>query len=292
MAAKNFAYILMPLVTICAVQSALATTITVACSGSGGGSNGLIAAIENANSAPGANTINLTPGCVYLLTTSYPLAGDNGLPPITGVITINGYGATIARSQPAGSFGFRILAVASGGNLTLNTVTIKGGRAFFNSGGDACEATPDGNLDRGFGGGLCVDSGGTATLNHSTVTENSALNINNGFAVAGGIYNAGSLTLNHSIVSKNTAIADPATDAAEGGGIVSDGSLTLEHSAVTWNTVIMGDTSNPTFGACWQANSSLPPGSSRGRRLPPPPCGIASNVPQTARKLTRYTRQR
>lgn len=135
-----------------------AVTITVPCSGSGGGASGLIAAIETANSTPGANTINLTPGCVYVLSALYPGESANGLPPISGTLIINGYGATIERSQAAGTPNLRILAV--GGNVTLNTVTVKGGKIFHNDLGLSCESGDSApSNDEGFGGGICVGGG-------------------------------------------------------------------------------------------------------------------------------------
>ncbi|MGI9074297.1 MAG: hypothetical protein ACR2JB_23960, partial [Bryobacteraceae bacterium] len=80
-----------------------AATITVPCSGSGGGPSGLAAAIKTMNSTLGPNTINLTPGCIYTLAHAFQVGSPNGLPPITGIITVNGYGATIARSQVSGT---------------------------------------------------------------------------------------------------------------------------------------------------------------------------------------------
>ena len=53
--------------------------------------------------------------------------GSNGLPVMTSAITIEGNGNTISRQS--GSPDFRILAVGSGGNLTLNSATISGGIA-------------------------------------------------------------------------------------------------------------------------------------------------------------------
>jgi hypothetical protein len=132
-----------------------AATTTVPCSGSGGAASGLIAAINTANSTSGTNTINLPPGCVYILTTTSASQSQNGLPPITGTITINGYGATVARSQAAGIPEFRIFAVV-GGNLTLNTITIKGGAVnSVEAPSAACEDDPEGFPDEGFGGGVC-----------------------------------------------------------------------------------------------------------------------------------------
>jgi hypothetical protein len=154
-----------------------AVTITVPCSGSGGGASGLVAAIDTANSTAGPNTINLTPGCVYTLTTTHEGNGisQNGLAPITGTLTINGYGATVARSAVGTPF-FRIFSVLAGGNLTLNIVTLKGGLVgFIGTEQTPCQDVVSG-IDLGAdGGGVCVDRGGNLTLNHSTVTENTAV---------------------------------------------------------------------------------------------------------------------
>jgi hypothetical protein len=216
-------------------------TQTVPCSGSGGGPSGLVASIETANSTPGANTINLTPGCVYALSALYPGESVNGLPPITGIITINGYGATIERSHAAGTPSLRIFAVTSGGDLTLNNVTVKGGEVFHNDLGSSCEdlgaPPPDEVRDIGWGGGLCVE--GTLTLNHSTVTENTAINNEDHSALGGAIYIAqGNVTLNHSVINGNRVIGNPgAARFSSGGGIYNAGTLTLMGSTVTHNTV-------------------------------------------------------
>jgi hypothetical protein len=187
-----------------AAGMAHAVTIAVPCSGSGGAS-GLIAAINKSNNRLGANTINLTPGCVYTLSRTYQTySGNNGLPLITGIIIMNGYGATIARSQAAETPTFRIFFVASGGTLILNTLTVKGGYAY------APRSTLDPPEDsQAFGGGLMIDTGGTLTLNYSVVTENVADAVDNGVgggsAYGGGIYNGGRATLNYSVVNKNIA---------------------------------------------------------------------------------------
>jgi hypothetical protein len=134
--------------TIVMAGMAHAVTITVPCSGSGGGPSGLAAAINTANNTLGPNTINLTPGCAYTLTRTYRAGSPNGMPPITGIITINGYGATIGRSQVSGTPPFRLFDVASGGNLTLNVITVKGGLA-----GGSCIFAVNNNCDEFSGSG-------------------------------------------------------------------------------------------------------------------------------------------
>src|SRR5438094_6596865 len=83
---------------------------------------GLIAAINAANTNPGADIINLAPGGTYTLTAED--SPGNGLPAITSQITINGNGAIIQRSSAA-STDFRIFLITSAtGDLTVNEVTI------------------------------------------------------------------------------------------------------------------------------------------------------------------------
>jgi hypothetical protein len=99
----------------------------------GGGTPGLIAAINTANGS-GGGTINLAPDCTCLLTqvdnTVPDLDGpsSNGLPVITSPISLNGSFATIERFGEA--VPFRILFVSDTGGLT-----IAGGRIANNNGG-------------------------------------------------------------------------------------------------------------------------------------------------------------
>jgi hypothetical protein len=228
-------------VAVAVVVLAHAATITVPCSGSGGGPSGLVAAINRMNSTFGPNTINLTPGCIYTFTHPFQVESPNGLPPITGIITVNGYGATIARSQASGTPPFRIFAVASGGNLTLNVAIVKGG--LVNS---SCVFAVNNNCDPFFeqvtstgGGGLTVDAGGKLTLNHTVITENRAALSPpepGGFSQGGGIDNSGIVILNNSVVSKNVAFSATESGNAQGGGIYNRGQLTVWCSTVTHNT--------------------------------------------------------
>lgn len=128
-----------------------------------------------------------------------PGQGYNGLPVITSSITIEGAGATIAR--PAQAPEFRLFEVAAKGDLTLNEVTISGGRV----------------TNYGSGGGIL--NLGSLTLNNSTVTGSSAY-------TGGGI--RGDVTLVGGTISENTAEYG-------GGGIYGNASLT--DSTVSGNTV-------------------------------------------------------
>lgn len=170
--------------------------------------------------------------------------GLSVLPAITSAITIEGNGSTIQRAETAANC--RILTVVDDSNdngaLTLNDATIHNGVA---SGANPGPTTHGGGLltdgavvtlnrvtvadnrapsEFSSGGGVYINQAGAAlTLNHSTVSGNSALR-------GGGIYcNVGSLTLNHSTVSGNSATA-------AGGGLWTKCPSTLTHSSLVANT--------------------------------------------------------
>lgn len=92
--------------------SAGADTLSVACGGPGGGAAGLVNAITQANGRPGPDTIDLTAGCAYVLTAA--VSTDNGLPVVTGQLTVRGHGATVKREAAAA---FRILEAAEGSQM-------------------------------------------------------------------------------------------------------------------------------------------------------------------------------
>ena len=83
---------------------------------------GLKNAINQANTNGGR--ITLASHCTYTLST--PDNPDDGLPEITGNVTISGRDTTIRRASNA-TQDFRIFHVAAGGKLTLNSLTVSGG---------------------------------------------------------------------------------------------------------------------------------------------------------------------
>ncbi len=186
----------------------------------------LIEAIKKANSSPGADILHLARRCTYKLTA--PDAGNapNGLPIITSDITIEGRDATITRDSSAPAF--RILFVDSTGTLTLNKITISGGRATTLD----CPLFPG---EGTCGGGIL--NNGKMTVNRSRVINN--ISTSDIFAQGGGIDNSGTAAVCDTEVSGNTAeYTGPGTPfAVTGGGIVNDGPLTVDRSRVHHNTV-------------------------------------------------------
>ncbi|WP_204104834.1 MULTISPECIES: DUF4347 domain-containing protein [Spirulina sp. CCY15215] len=177
----------------------------------------LIARINEANVTPEADTINLGANTTFNLTQAENVDnfyGATGLPVIVDDITINGNGSTIQRSSGPD---FRIFLIAGPGTvgffngkgkLTLDNVTIKGGRAVGTAG-----ATDD-------GGGV-FNSGGQLIIRNSTITENYADDDGAGIINTGTGQGLAKATIENSTISKNIAKGDALDDG--GGGIDNDG---------------------------------------------------------------------
>jgi hypothetical protein len=210
----------------------------------------LIAALTTASSNGEADVINLAAGCDYALTTSNNQAVGrdglpryNGLPVLTGSITINGNGATIRRASASN---FRLLFVDSGGVVTLTNLTLPNGRL---AGVTVYQTVTGGyNEYQGYvgqstdGGGVYINRG-QLTLADCTVTNHTASGgpggdtpgdvapgergevAWGGSASGGAIFNYyGTLTVLTSTLSYNTATGGNGGTAGAGGdGAGSDG---------------------------------------------------------------------
>lgn len=200
----------------------------------------LVAAISAANRKAGAETLRLTPRCVYRLTAgANPFHPVNGLPVITDELTIDGRGATITRVASAPRF--RVLLVGTTGMLTLHSTTISGGSA------TDCPAYPDvpGMV---CGGG--ISNLGSMVLTRSKVTANRAES--ELYAQGGGIDSPGNATVRSSVVSGNTVAYKGSENggAAAGGGIANDGPLTVEGAQVINNMAwVRENTESFAFGS-------------------------------------------
>ena len=197
----------------------------------------LIAAINEANSTPEKDTINLEPG-TYTLTMidngrvppPFPMfsEGANGLPLITSRIIISGTAAdsTIVERDPAAP-AFRLLEVAATGSLTLSRLTLRGGTALGFSFWGGHHA--------GLGG--AVFNGGILAMDHSILTENSAKSAESTTASGGAIFNADTAFISNSSIAGNLVAANRG---ASGGAILNSGSLTILQSSVTGNAAFAG----------------------------------------------------
>jgi hypothetical protein len=235
----------------------------------------LIDEINQANTN-GSGTITLT-ASIILETVEVTADGPNGLPVITGDITINGGGHTISRSVTAPEF--RILLVADTGTLRLNNVTISGGRIASDNGGGIrnnggtviiTNSVIMNHVNTGFSGGAISNAnngqliitgsvitnnttaslgGGIDNLLSSTVTiTNSTFSGNHAGNNGGGIWNGGMVTITNSTFSGNHA--------DDMGGAIRNGA---SGNAIIRNTIMAGNTddncSNISIGTFNAVNS-------------------------------------
>ena len=192
-------------------------------------------AINAANAISGADTITFA---ASLNGTPITLVGSQ-LPAVTSIITITGNGAAntiIQANENPNTASYRVLEV-SGGNLTLDGVTVKNGQCsgscatYSDSGGGVfnyngtlaiTNSTFSGNSASGYGGGVLNDDS-TLTVTNSTFSGNSAY-------LGGGVDNEGTLTMMNSTFSGNSA--------TYGGGIFNDGTATITNSTFFGNSAI------------------------------------------------------
>ncbi|MGP8025891.1 MAG: hypothetical protein ACLPJJ_04135, partial [Acidocella sp.] len=157
----------------------------------------LIADMNAANTAGGANTISLTAPTTspYLFTASNNgTNGGNFLPVIAASdkLTIVGNGDTLQPGRLGAGAGARFCDVTAGASLTLENLTLEGGSL----------------VDSSQWGGGAIYNQGALTLSGATVYENMvkprSLDAIDGPAMGGGIWSSGSLILeNGTIVQKN-----------------------------------------------------------------------------------------
>ncbi|MGH7769749.1 MAG: hypothetical protein ACREQP_20060, partial [Candidatus Binatia bacterium] len=136
----------------------------------------LIEAIINANddaathsdcvAGSGADVIDLPAAATHTVTKSrVNYYGATGLPTITSQVTIEGNGGRIAAKKRAR---FRLFAVDSSGDLTLQNVTVSGGSQHY---------------------GGAIFNYGTLAINYSTITGSKA-------GLGGGVFNGAAASLN------------------------------------------------------------------------------------------------
>jgi len=199
------------------VEASSTMTMKVPCSGLGGGSSGLVAAIAAANAYGTGHTtrhslIHLIGGCDYDFTTADNGSdGGNALPVITSQIAIDGddgytQNALVARDARASSE-FRLMDVATDGSLMLEGVDLSGGHAADGASGTTTSAPTDGSP-----GGAILDTG-SLKLESGVVSGNasggggsasSGTGASGGFGGdGGGIFASGSATIVDASVSGN-----------------------------------------------------------------------------------------
>jgi hypothetical protein len=188
-------------------ERALPTTFTVM-NTNDAGPGSLRQAVLDANSPayPGADTIVFDPslvsssdGTISLTTFDAGLdsagAGPSALL-ITSPITITGpsgdHGITITRSASASNF--RLFHVRTGGNLTLEYLTLGGGvAAGFNGGGN--------------GGGAAGMGGAIADLKGASIAMDSSILFGDTAATGSEIFTVGTATVNTSLIQSTSGVS-------------------------------------------------------------------------------------
>lgn len=213
----------------------------------------LIEAIENANDTNdgqprddcaagdpnGADIIVLPTGGAFSVNKSVDYYyGYTGLPVITSTITVEGNGSTINRT---GNKDLRFFTVVSydqdAGDLTLNDLTLSGGKNDYYSGGAVYSyhgevtinnCTITGSKSGGTGGGVFAVYG-SLTITDSIITDNEAYG-------GGGVYMGyGALSISDSTLSGNRA-----PDSAGGGLYTTAAIVNLDGVTLNDNTAYAG----------------------------------------------------
>ena len=180
----------------------------------------LVWSINNANSnGPGTDTINLDPGCTYMLgVVDNTIDGNNGLPSITSSIVINGNGATVRRSTGSQKAAIRLFHISQGGELVLNDIRLYDGMGM---------EPPDVTI-------LLRNSGGAIFNNGVLTVNNSDLDYNRAKQKGGGIYNAGTMTVN-ATTFQNNGVNIGNEPGESGGAIWNTGTATIVDSTFVGN---------------------------------------------------------
>jgi hypothetical protein len=173
-------------------------TFNVPCS-----TNALVTAINAANSFDSA-TVRLRPACMYSITT--PATTNDGLPVVTGHITLVGGQKSVIRRSSAATTAFRILDVAASATLSVTGVSVLDGSTTGLGGGiqnagtlRLHQDTLSGNT-AGNGGGLANLAGATAVVTRTRITANTTTGVG-----GGAILNSGKLKVIICRFSGNTA---------------------------------------------------------------------------------------
>ena len=211
----------------------------------------LINAINSANANAEDDTINLGAGA-YSLMLFDPEIDVAGLPPITGVITINGSstGATIIERSAAAD-PFRIFYVTSTGDLRLNRLILRGGSAamggaILNEEGklSLSNCSVNGNtlsdaVDPCGGGGAIANFFGTVSLTSSSIFNNSGSCEET--TSGGGVENVGgTVAITNSTVYGNSLVSNAET--AAGGGVSNiSGVISILNATISGNSALSND---------------------------------------------------
>jgi hypothetical protein len=265
-------------ISVVAAPAAQATTFTLSsCSGDHWDAFALWNAIADANDEsahPGPDTIELVPGCDYVMTGPFP-GTHYALPPLTSDVTIVGNGAhikisTVDATEPVG-----IANVPQGVTLVLRDITLENGvglsdGSYIRNAGavQLTRATLDGRTDTMAGPGIvnlpdallgvtdsvvrglihgdatrggAVENSGSMVVVGSTFEDNNRTAVNqlNPFFTNPAVRNTGYLELVDSAVTLS-ALSPTEHGFLWGKGIVNTGDLVVRGSSLTGHVAVRG----------------------------------------------------
>jgi hypothetical protein len=186
-------------------------------------------------------------------------------------INISGPGSNLLTVRPSqGSF-FRVFNVMPSHSITIQGLTISFGYAGSAQGGGIyldehvtatiADCVLTNNYTGGLGGAIFIDgSGGGAMLTvlNSTITGNTAGNMDNGGSGAGIYSSADVLTIIDSTISNNTAWIGLDLSGGEGGGIINvNGTLNISNTTISGNGAGVSGGGINGYGTITITNSTI-----------------------------------
>ena len=187
----------------------------------------------NNNSANGGCTAGSGADTINLSGMASPYTLSAALPAVTSDITIAGANKTVS-----GNDAYRIFRVNSGGNLKLNNITLRNGKA----------------PSLGFGGALFLVASGSATVTSATIHDNAA-------------YWGGAVGSYGTVTVINSTIRDSSADSTAGYGgafLVMGGTTTIRNSAIHGNSANQGGGIDVVDGTLTVENSLIYSNSANG----------------------------
>ncbi len=222
--------------------SALAVTLTVTTTAdSGGGSLRQALVAANASSADDTITFAIPasdPGCLDGVCTITLTTGE-----LNVVERATGGALTITHPNPeeiriSGNNASRVLS--NRGRLTLNGVTITGGKASENVGGGIYQLGEAMTLTNSIVTGNTANVGGGIYCSQTSMTISNTRLTGNVASGGAGFYTLrGNVVISNCVISNNTAVPPSPNSASEGGGITNDqGSVTIEDTTISGNSTV------------------------------------------------------
>lgn len=234
------------------VRAAVITVSTLADPAGVAGTCSLRQAITNANNDDQSGSTNCTAGngddtIMFAVTGTIGLASS--LPGIAGNMTIKGPAGGIAIS---GNNAVQVMTVESGGTVTLDHLTISGGRsarygAIYNAGTLTITDSRLSGNDAGDSGGAIYNDGGTLKVSNSSLSDNLSLTFGGAVDNVGG-----ALTVTGSTLAGNST--------GDSGGAIANrfGVVTLINSTLSGNSAgDLGGAIDNVGGTAAVTNSTL-----------------------------------